>query len=166
MIDTSFIYDRSMKIIDDSYRRLLKIRRLPQGTLSTKKDHFYWRYYQNDQLLTKKITHCEWQKLKKKFQQRQKLLQMNKNSYQQLKKNIKVLALFNKELSFLLHDELIAYRLDSIPVNKRSKVITTVLTNSFNFFLPLIFKKYFNKWVHGKIRARSVVKNLLIKNAN
>ena len=155
MIDTSFIYDRSIKIIDDSYRRLLKIRRLPQGTLSTKKKYFYWRYYQNNQLLTKKITHCEWQKLKKKFQQRQKLLQMNKN-----------LAIFNKELSFLLNDELIAYRLDSIPISKRSKVITDISINNFNFFLPLIFRKYFNKWVCGKIRARSVVKNLLIKTAN
>ena len=166
MIDVNSIYDHSVKIIDDSYRRLLKIRRLPQGSLSANKDHFYWRYYQDNQVLTKKITRYEWQTLKKKFQQRQKLLRMNKNSYEQLKKYVKLLALFNKELSFLLNDELIAYRLDSIPINERSKVMTAIPSNDLDFLLPLMFKKYFNKWVHGKIRARSVIKRLLIKTAN
>ena len=96
MIDTSSIYDYGVKIIDDAYRRLLQIRRLPQGSLSTKKNHFYWRFSQDDQVRTKKITRSEWQILKKKLQQRQKLLQMNKNSYEQLKKYVKLLAIFNK----------------------------------------------------------------------
>ena len=55
MIDTSSIYDYGVKIIDDAYRRLLQIRRLPQGSLSTKKNHFYWRFSQDDQVRTKKI---------------------------------------------------------------------------------------------------------------
>lgn len=166
MIDTSSIYDYGVKIIDDAYRRLLQIRRLPQGSLSTKKNHFYWRFSQDHQVRTKKITRSEWQILKRKLQQRQKLLQMNKNSYEQLKKYVKLLAIFNKELSFLLNDELIAYRLDSIPVNERSQIITSLTISDFNFFLPFMFRKYFNQWVRGKIKARSVIKRLLVKIAN
>lgn len=166
MIDASAIYDHSVKIIDDSYRRLWRIRRLPQGSLSTKRDHFYWRFFQDDHVRTKKITRSEWQILKKKLQQRQKLLQMNKNSYEQLKKNVKLLAVFNKELSFLLNDELIAYRLDSIPINERSQIISSLTVSDFNFFLPFMFRKYFNQWVRGKIKARSIIKRLLIKIAN
>ena len=166
IINTNLIYNQSLKLIDDSYHRLVRIRRLPQGFLTTKKGQFYWQYYHDDRMLTKKITRTEWQTFKKKMQQRQKLLQINKKVQLQLKKYVKLLALFNKELSFLLNDELIAYRLDSIPINERSKVMASISVKDFDFFWPLMFQKYFKKWLNGKISARTVIKHLLVKTTN
>lgn len=165
-INTSLIYHQSLQLINDSYRRLLKIRKLPQGSLSNQKGNFYWQYFQNNQILTKKISRHEWQSFKKQIKQRQELSQINKKVYEQLKKRVKLLALFNKELSFLLNDEIIAYRLDSIPVQERINFIMTISIKELNAVFPMFIKKYFNQWIRGKISARLIMKRLLQKTAN
>jgi hypothetical protein len=166
-INTHSIYHQSLKLVNDAYRRLLKIRKLPQGSLSSEKGNFYWEYPQNNQILTKKkLSRREWQNVKKQIKQRQELSQINKKIYEQLKKSVKLLALFNKELSFLLNDEIIAYRLDSIPVNERIDFIMTISVKELNAVFPMFIKKYFNQWIHGKISARLIMKRLLQKTAN
>lgn len=160
-MNVSSIYDRSIKLLDESYTRLLKIWSLPNGSISKKNINNHVYYYHQYRDGKKIITHIIKDEnsridLAKKITLRKRYENQNKKAINEIIKNIKVIAIFNKDLSLSLHDELFAYHFDEIPLNKRNDVKFPFITNLTNRDINKGLDQYFLKWKNGEIRAREI----------
>jgi len=159
-MNVSSIYDRSVKMIDESYGRLLKIWSLPNGSISKKNinnhTYYYHQYRDGKKIVTHIIKNNEIEDLRKKISLRKKYEKQNKVALDNIIKNIKVISVFNKDLSLSLHDELFAYRFDEIPLNKREKVNIPFVTSLNERDIKPGLDEYFLRWKNGEIRAREI----------
>lgn len=168
-MNISLLYDRSIKLIDDSYKRLLRIWELPKGSISKKKinNHIYYYYQYRDgkKIVSRILKKNEIDDLRKKINERKRLVKLNKEAKINLDKNIKVIAIFDKGLSSTLLDEAFAYSFDEIPLKDR-----------INISLPFVnirgenssvnnqnLNDYFKRWVNGEIRAREISNYIIQK---
>lgn len=167
IMNVSSIYDRSIKLLDESYNRLLKIWSLPNGSISKKNInnhvYFYHQYRDGKKIITHIIKDKDIDDLTKKITLRKKYEKLNKKAINDIIKNIKVIAIFNKDLSMSLHDELFAYHFDEIPLDKRNNVnfpyVTSLSTRDVNHGLD----EYFSRWKNGEIRAREISNYIIQK---
>lgn len=163
-MNVSNIYDRSIKLIDESYTRLLKIWQLPKGSISKKvinhRPYYYLQYRNGSKIHSHILNKDEVSKLRKDVNERKRLLKLNKSAKEEVNKNIKVLAIFDKGLSTSLMDEAFAYSFDEIPIDERKKVempfIEYIGSSSNAFKNSDTLKEYFEKWKIGEIRAREI----------
>ena len=164
-MNVSTLYDKSIKLIDDSYDRLLKIWQLPKGSISKKNinhhAYYYHQYRDGKKVVSKLIRDDEIITLRKQINERKRLIRLNKNAKEDVKKNVKVIAVFDKGLSASLLDEVYAYSFDEIPVHERSKIALPLSQIDMKRFNPdgtmnKNLASYFEKWVHGEIRARDI----------
>jgi len=161
-MNVSSIYDRSIKLLDESYNRLLKIWSLPNGSISKKvinnKIYFYHQYRDGKKVISKIVKDDnERLELSKKITLRKRYEKLNKKAINEIIKNIKVIAIFNKDLSLSLHDELFAYHFDEIPLSKRRDVKFPFITHDMSHRdINKGLDEYFLKWKNGEIRAREI----------
>lgn len=170
-MNVSSLYDKSIKLIDDSYVRLKRIWVLPKGSISKKviNNHVYYyhQYRDGKKVISKIIDKDEMINLRKDVNERKRLVKLNKNAKNELNKNIKVIAIFDKGLSASLMDEAFAYSFDEIPVSERNRVmlpfIDVVGNSHVNFHNNPNLKMYFEKWKNGEIRAREISNYIIQK---
>lgn len=164
-MNVSTLYDKSIKMIDDCYGRLLKIWELPKGSISKKningRNYYYHQYRAGKKVVSKVINADNLISLRKQINERKRLVKLNKKTKEDINKNVKVIAIFDKGLSASLLDEVYAYGFDEIPVEERNHIALPISqmaikepngTYSMNDHLT----EYFNKWVKGEIRAREI----------
>lgn len=170
-MNVSSLYDKSIKMIDDSYLRLQRIWVLPKGSISKKMinnhPYYYHQYRDGKKVVTRIVKENELVDLRKKVNERKKLIKQNKNAKTEINKNIRVIAIFDKGLSASLLDEAFAYSFDEIPVNERKKVmlplVNVVGSDSLNLANNPNLKIYFEKWRNGEIRAREISNYIIQK---
>ena len=99
-MNVSTLYDKSIKLIDDSYSRLQRIWVLPKGSISKKMinnhPYYYHQYRDGKKVVTRIVKADELGELRKRVNERKKLLKQNKNAKNELNKNIRVIAIFDK----------------------------------------------------------------------
>lgn len=168
-MNISSLYDRSIKLIDDSYKRLLRIWELPKGSISKKKInnhiYYYYQYREGKKIISRIIKKEELEDMRKKINERKHLIKLNKEAKINLSKNIKVIAIFDKGLSSTLLDEAFAYSFDEIPINERPNISLPFVNisgenssvNNENI------NDYFKRWVSGEIRAREISNYIIQK---
>jgi len=170
-MNASTIYDKSVKLIDDSYNRLLKIWELPKGSLSKKTinnhTYYYHQYRDGKKIISKIVKDSDLMLLRKQINERKRLEKLNKNVRKEIERNIRVVKLFDKGLSASLLDEMYAFSFDEIPFNERTKVsfpfIDVVTTHgSTTLSSNDKLKEYFINWQKGIVRAREMG-NYIIK---
>lgn len=170
-MNVSSLYDKSIKMIDDSYLRLQRIWVLPKGSISKKMinnhPYYYHQYRDGKKVVTRIIKENELIDLRKKVNERKKLVRQNKSAKNEINKNIRVIAIFDKGLSASLLDEAFAYSFDEIPVNERKKVmlplVNIVGSSNLNLANNPNLKTYFEKWRNGEIRAREISNYIIQK---
>lgn len=170
-MNVSSLYDKSIKMIDDSYLRLQRIWVLPKGSISKKMinnhPYYYHQYRDGKKVVTRIIKENELIDLRRKVNERKKLVRQNKNAKNEINKNIRVIAIFDKGLSASLLDEAFAYSFDEIPVNERKKVmlplVNIVGSSNLNLANNPNLKTYFEKWRNGEIRAREISNYIIQK---
>lgn len=170
-MNVSSLYDKSIKLIDDSYVRLQRIWVLPKGSISKKMinnhPYYYHQYRDGKKVVSRIIKADELGELRKRVNERKKLLRLNKNAKNEINKNIRVIAIFDKGLSASLLDEAFAYSFDEIPVSERKKVmlplVNVVGSSHMNLANNPNLKNYFEKWRNGEIRAREISNYIIQK---
>ena len=164
-MNVSSLYDKSIKLIDDSYLRLQRIWVLPKGSISKKMinnhPYYYHQYRDGKKVVSRIVKADELGELRKRVNERKKLLKQNKNAKNEVNKNIRVIAIFDKGLSASLLDEAFAYSFDEIPINERRKVMLPLVNviggvDHMNLANNPNLKTYFEKWRNGEIRAREI----------
>ncbi|MCQ2794595.1 MAG: hypothetical protein MJ214_00045 [Bacilli bacterium] len=170
-MNVSTLYDKSIKLIDDSYSRLQRIWVLPKGSISKKMinnhPYYYHQYREGKKVVTRIVKADELGELRKRVNERKKLLKQNKNAKNEVNKNIRVIAIFDKGLSASLLDEAFAYSFDEIPVSERKRVMLPLVdivgNNNLNIANNPNLKVYFEKWRNGEIRAREISNYIIQK---
>ncbi|MCQ2792433.1 MAG: hypothetical protein MJ208_02795 [Bacilli bacterium] len=170
-MNISSLYDKSIKLIDDSYSRLQRIWVLPKGSISKKMinnhPYYYHQYRDGKKVVSRIIKDEELVDLKKRVNERKKLVKLNKNAKNELNKNIRVIAIFDKGLSASLLDEAFAYSFDEIPISQRKHVMIPLVNVVHNGNSSLLnnpnLKEYFEKWQNGEIRAREISNYIIQK---
>lgn len=170
-MNVSSLYDKSIKLIDDSYSRLQRIWVLPKGSISKKMinnhPYYYHQYRDGKKVVTRIVKADELGELRKRVNERKKLVRQNKNAKNEINKNIRVIAIFDKGLSASLLDEAFAYSFDEIPVNERKKVMLPLVdivgSNNLSLTNNPNLKTYFEKWRNGEIRAREISNYIIQK---
>jgi len=171
-MNISTIYDKSIKMIDESYSRLLRIWELPRGSISKKRinnhNYYYLQYRNGNKIFSRLLKKDELVVLRKQVNERKKLIKENKLTKSEIQRNIKIISLFDKGLSTSLMDEMFAYSFDEIPVKERDKVnlpfVNVVETSGDNRVnINENLKDYFGKWKKGEIRARDISNYIIQK---
>ena len=192
-MNVSSLYDKSIKLIDDSYVRLQRIWVLPKGSISKKMinnhPYYYHQYRDGKKVVSRIIKADELGELRKRVNERKKLVRLNKNAKNEINKNenivVKGLAeidlreltleeiktratdIDSKGLSASLLDEAFAYSFDEIPVNERKKVVLPLVNVVGSPHMNLAnnpnLKNYFEKWRNGEIRAREISNYIIQK---
>ena len=173
----NFIYNESIKIIDNFYHRLEKINSLLNVEVFKMKigDKCFFYIQDKENIKNNKfrmIQKEEFNDLKNKIKERKKLIKINKKEELRLYKNIKILNIIDKELANMIENEFFIYNLDAIPVNKRGdfNIIVVKQDKNFNFFYKNFykdknslfynfdnqFKEVFDNWAKGKIKAKEM----------
>ncbi|MCQ2794462.1 MAG: hypothetical protein MJ207_03865 [Bacilli bacterium] len=164
-MNVSTIYDKSVKMIDECYERLLRIWQLPKGSISKKTinshNYYYHQYREGKKVITKLIKGEQIAELRKQINERKRLVKLNKNAKEAIQKNVKVIAIFDKGLSASLLDEVYAYGFDEIPVSERGHVVMPIAQMNIrqadgSYTINENLTEYYKQWVKGEIRAREI----------
>ncbi len=128
--------------------------------------YYYYQYREGKKVISRIIKDDELISLRKSVNERKKLIKLNKLAKNEISKNIRVIAIFDKGLSASLEDESFAFSFDEIPPKDRDKIslpFVNVSGPNSNLAPRLNIHDYFKKWQNGEIRAREISNYIIQK---